>query len=67
MWDFVTVRNYAETCKGIYSNNLVYNFLIYIFSLKSLVFMVCFVVLALAYRPRHSNIIIVFLDNNNLP
>ena len=38
----VTVRNYAGTCKGICSYNLVYNFLIQLLPLKSLVFVVHF-------------------------
>ena len=36
------MRNYAGTCKGICSYNLVYNFLIQLFPLKSLVFVVHF-------------------------
>ena len=38
----VTVRDYAGTCKGICSYNLVYNFLIQLLSLKSLVSVVHF-------------------------
>ena len=38
----VTVRNYAGTCKSICSYNLVYNFLMQLFPLKSLVFAVHF-------------------------
>ena len=38
----VTVRNYAGTCKGICSYNLVYNFLIQLLPLKSSVFAVHF-------------------------
>ena len=36
------MRNYAGTCKGICSYNLVYNFLMQLFPLKSLVFVVHF-------------------------
>ena len=36
------MRNYAGTCKGICSNNLVYNFLIQFLPLKNLVFVVHF-------------------------
>ena len=36
------MRNYAETCEGICSYNLVYNFLMQLFPLKSLVFVVHF-------------------------
>ena len=36
------LRNYARMCKGIWSSGLVYNFLIQLFSLKSLVFVVHF-------------------------
>ena len=36
------MRNYAGTCKGICSYNLVYNFLIQLLSLKSLVFVLHF-------------------------
>ena len=36
------MRNYAETCNGTCSYNLVYNILIYLFLLKSLVFVVHF-------------------------
>ena len=36
------MRNYAGTCKGICSYNLVYNFLMWLFPLKSLVFVVQF-------------------------
>ena len=36
------MRNYTETCKGICSYNLVYNFLIQLLPLKSLVFVVHF-------------------------
>ena len=36
------MRNYAGTCKGICSYNLVYNFLIQLLPLKSLVFVVHF-------------------------
>ena len=36
------MRNYAGTCKGICSYKLVYNFLIQLLSLKSLVFVVHF-------------------------
>ena len=38
----VTVRNYAETCKGICNYNLVYNFSMQLFQLKILVFVVHF-------------------------
>ena len=38
----VTVRNYAGTCKGICSYNLVYNILMQLFPLKILVFMAHF-------------------------
>ena len=38
----VTVCNYAGTCKGICSYNLVYNVLMQLFPLKSLVFVVHF-------------------------
>ena len=34
------LHNYAETCKGIWSSGLGYNFLIQLFTLKSLVFVV---------------------------
>ena len=38
----VTVRNYAETCKGICNYNLVYNFSMQLFQLKILVFVAHF-------------------------
>ena len=40
--DCVTVRNHAGTCTGICSYNLVYNVLMQLFPLKSLVFVVHF-------------------------
>ena len=36
------MRNYAETCKGIWGNNLAYNFFVYLLPLKTLVFVVDF-------------------------
>ena len=36
------MRNYVETCKGIYGGNLVYNFFVYLLPLKSSVFVVHF-------------------------
>ena len=32
------MRKYAETCKGIYGYNLVYNFLCVLFAIKKFIF-----------------------------